>query len=211
MSAVVLMACFASPSIKRVSYVSNFARATFKKTYEVLMAEDHRKFTEINVSRSIINPEVMELMSKQFSLNLIKLNISGCDLSINSCRILNMFLLKQQSIKDFNVARCKLSAQSARYIIDALNRNFTIRHLNISFNDFTSSVYEFSVKVASMLTRHPTLLHLDVSQCGFRREECMFIILAMSTSKNFLALHITGNDLSYYERVFLRALISARV
>ncbi len=39
----------------------------------------------------------------------------------------------------------------------------------------------------------------------------MFIILAMSTSKNFLSLHITANDLPYYERVFMRSLIAARV
>ena len=132
-------------------------------------------------------------------------------MSINACRVLNKFLLQQLNIKDLNVARCKLSTQGARYIVDALNRNSTIRHLNISFNDLTSSVYEFSIKIASMLTRHPTLLHCDLTQSGFKREECMFIIIAMSLSKSFLALHLTGNDLSYYERVFMRSLISARV
>ena len=39
----------------------------------------------------------------------------------------------------------------------------------------------------------------------------MFIVLAMSTSKNLIAVHMSGNDMSYYERIFLRALISARV
>jgi predicted ATP-grasp superfamily ATP-dependent carboligase len=39
----------------------------------------------------------------------------------------------------------------------------------------------------------------------------MFIVLAMSISKNFLSLHITGNDLPYYERIFMRSLIAARV
>lgn len=107
--------------------------------------------------------------------------------------------------------RCKLANQSARYIIDSLNRNCTIRHLNLSYNDLSSSIYEFSIKFASMLTRHPTLLHADVSVNGFKREETMFIVLAMSTSKNFLALHITGNELPYYERIFMRSLIAARV
>jgi hypothetical protein len=39
----------------------------------------------------------------------------------------------------------------------------------------------------------------------------MFIILAMSTSKNFLSLHLTANDLPYYERVFIRSIIAAKV
>lgn len=124
---------------------------------------------------------------------------------------MNLFLLKQENIKDLNLARCKLGNQGARYVIDALNRNTTIRHLNISFNDLSSSVYEFSIKFSSMLTRHPTLMHADITNCGFKREESMFVILAMSTSKNFLSLHLTGNELPYYERVFMRALISARL
>lgn len=96
-------------------------------------------------------------------------------------------------------------------MIDSINRNSTIRHLNISYNDLSSSIYEFSIKFASILTRHPTLLHADLTQCGFKREETMFVILAMSTSKNFLALHLTANDLPYYERIFVRSIIAARV
>ena len=109
------------------------------------------------------------------------------------------------------MSQCKLANQSARYIIDALNRNITIRHLNISHNDCSSSIYEFSIKLASLLTRHPTLMHANFSNLQFKKEESMFVILAMSTSKNVLALHMTGNELPYYERVFMRSLIAARV
>lgn len=35
--------------------------------------------------------------------------------------------------------------------------------------------------------------------------------MAMSTSKTFLSLHLTGNELSYYDRIFLRSVIAARV
>lgn len=153
----------------------------------------------------------MEHLAKSFNLELIKLNIAGCGLNLNSCRILNLFLLKSDRIKELNLSSCKLANQGARYIVDALIRNVTIRHMNIAHNDFSSSIYEFSIKIASMLTRHPTLLHCDLSNCGFKREECMFVVLAMSLSKNLLAVHMTGNDLSYYERIFMRALISARV
>jgi hypothetical protein len=81
----------------------------------------------------------------------------------------------------------------------------------MAHNDLASSIYEFGIKISSMLTRQPTLLHVDVSQCNFKKEESMFIILAMSTSKNLYSLHMTGNELPYYERVFMRSLIAARV
>ena len=52
MSSVILMACFVNPSVKRFSYVCNFARNTFKKTLCELVKEDGNKFTELNLSRS---------------------------------------------------------------------------------------------------------------------------------------------------------------
>lgn len=210
-SPLLIMSAFANPSVRRYSYCNNAGRNTFKRVFEELTKAWDMKFIEVNLTRSIQQLEILEKLSKSFSYNLFKLNISGNSLSINASRILNIFLLKQQYIKDLNLARCRLSNQSARYIVDALNRNVTIRHLNLSHNDLGSSIYEFGIKISSMLTRQPTLLHCDISQCGFKREESMFIILAMSTSKNFLSLHMTGNELPYYERVFMRSLIAARV
>lgn len=37
------------------------------------------------------------------------------------------------------------------------------------------------------------------------------MVIAMSVSKSFLSLHISNNDLPYYERIFLRSIIAARV
>lgn len=114
-------------------------------------------------------------------------------------------------MKDLNLNNCKLNNQSARYIVDALNRNCTIRHLYLAQNDFGSSVFEFGIKIGALLTRHPTLLHADLSQCNFTRQETMFIVICMSSSKSFLSLHISKNELPYYERIFLRTVIAAKV
>jgi hypothetical protein len=78
-------------------------------------------------------------------------------------------------------------------------------------NDLQSSIYEFGIKLGSIMTRHPALLHADFSSCGLTRQETMFVIIAMSTSKSFLCLHISNNGLPYYERIFMKSLIAARV
>lgn len=109
MSSCLLMASFMNPSVKRFSYIGNYGRNTFKKTFHELVKEDSLKFTEINFTRSITQVELMENLTRAFSINLIKMNISCCDLSINACRVLNIFLLKQQSIKDLNLMRCKIN------------------------------------------------------------------------------------------------------
>ena len=62
-----------------------------------------------------------------------------------------------------------------------------------------------------MITRHPSLTHINIAYTNLKREEMMFIGLSLSTSKTMVSLHLSGNTLPYYERVFLRAVIAARV
>jgi hypothetical protein len=96
-------------------------------------------------------------------------------------------------------------------MIDALNRNSTIRYFNFGYNAMDSTLFEYSIKMGAVITRHPNLMHVDLSCCGMKREEVLFLGLALSMSKTMLSLHLTGNTLPYYDRIFLRSVIAARV
>lgn len=109
------------------------------------------------------------------------------------------------------MSHCRISFQGTRHIIDALNRNLYIRNFNFGHNDLQSESFEFSIKVASIITRHPTLSHLNIAHTNLKREEIMFIGLSLPTSKTVVSLHISGQTLPYYERIFLRSVIAARV
>ena len=89
------MAAFVNPSVRRYSYCANKGQNTFKRTFDELKKASDMKFIEVNLTRSIQQLEHLEKLSKSFSYNLFKLNISGNSLSINATRILNVFLLKQ--------------------------------------------------------------------------------------------------------------------
>ena len=54
-------------------------------------------------------------------------------------------------------------------------------------------------------------MHLDVTGCALKREEVLFVGLALTMSKTMLGLHISGNELPYYDRIFLRTLMAANV
>jgi len=110
-----------------------------------------------------------------------------------------------------NLSRCNMSLQGTRYLVDALNRNTSIRFFNFSYNDMSSSIYEFSIKMGAIMTRHPNLMHLDITCTSLKREEVLFIGLALTMSKTMLSLHLTGNQLPYYDRIFMRSLMAARV
>lgn len=92
-----------------------------------------------------------------------------------------------------------------------MNRNTTCRAFNFAYNDLTSTAYEFSIKLASIITRHPSLMHIDISKTNLKREEVLFIGISLSNSKTLLSCHLTANELPYYERIFLRSVIAARV
>ena len=54
-------------------------------------------------------------------------------------------------------------------------------------------------------------MHLDVSGTGLKTEELLFIGMAMGTSKSAIAVHMTANNLDYYQRIYLRTLVDAKL
>lgn len=78
-------------------------------------------------------------------------------------------------------------------------------------NDMSSSAYEFSVKIAKVLTRHQEIMHINLSATGLRKEEVLFIGMAISISSSCISIHLSANQLDYYERIFLRTLVNAKV
>ena len=204
---------FMNPSLKRITIAYNYIRQTFCQTLARLIKMKPEKLTDINLMGSIlfhdhIDPLIKVLVKMN---NLTYLNIAGCALSSGSCRELSIFIFKCFTLRHLDVSHCKITYQGTRYIIDALNRNTCIRNFNFAHNNLSSESYEFSVKISSILTRHPCLLHLDITNTNLKREEVMFIGLAVPHSKTLLSIHITASKLPYYERIFLRAVINARV
>ena len=150
--------------------------------------------------------------SLSFHKKLNDLNLSGNAFSLNSARLIGNYLVFHGAkLENFNLSHCKISYQGTRYIIDALNRNTSIRYFNFAHNDMTSSTFEFSIKMGAIITRHPNLMHADITCTSLAREEVLFIGLALSMSKTMLSLHLSGNTLPYYDRIFMRSLIAARV
>jgi hypothetical protein len=75
----------------------------------------------------------------------------------------------------------------------------------------TSSIHEFSIVMAKVLSRHREIMHLDLSGCGLKKEEVLFLGMAVKNSKACISLHMSANNLDYYERIFLRTLVQAEV
>ena len=48
----------------------------------------------------------MDSLTRAFDINLQKLNLSGIPLGMNATRVLNVFLLKSNTIKDLNLKAC---------------------------------------------------------------------------------------------------------
>jgi hypothetical protein len=98
-----------------------------------------------------------------------------------------------------------------RYVVDGLNRNRGLQSFNFAYNDLQSNLYEFSIKMAKILSRHEELMHVDLTHTGLKKEETIFVGMTLPVSKSVIALHLSFNGLGYYDRVFLRTLINAKL
>lgn len=56
-----------------------------------------------------------------------------------------------------------------------------------------SKVYEFSIKISKILTRHTELMHLDLTNVGLKKEEIYFIGMSITIAKALLSIHLSGN------------------
>ena len=53
-------------------------------------------------------------------------------------------------------------------------------------------------------------MHLDLSATGMRKEEVIFVGMSIKHASAVVSIHLSSNNLDYYERIFLRTLIGAR-
>jgi len=96
-------------------------------------------------------------------------------------------------------------------VANALLFNQSIKFLNLSLNSFASRDYDLSAKLARVIQVHPNLVHLDLTAIQVRREEAMYIGQCLKDSSNLVSCHLTGNQIDYYSRLYLRAQLNAIV
>lgn len=140
-----------------------------------------------------------------------ELCLSNIPLAYGSCRHVGDILANTDNIKHLDLQSCKISGGGMRFIMDALTRNVGLQFLNLSHNSMVSKIYEFSIKLAKVVCGHDEIMHIDLTNTGLRQEEVLFIGMTLPLSKSCIGMHLTANNLGYYERIFLRTLIDAKV
>ena len=69
--------------------------------------------------------------------------------------------------------------QGTRSIIWGVNKNDGLLNFNFSGNQMFSSWNEYSVLMAKIITRHQSIMHIDISCTGLKKEEVLFVGMAL--------------------------------
>ena len=156
MAPAIFFACFMNPDLKRITIVNNFMRASASNTWAVLSEAFPDKIYELNISGSIHVGDHGDNFCRCDTkvTNLQTLNISNIAVSLKTTYAIQQILIHGQILKNLNMANCRTSYQSTRYIVEGVNRNQGLQYLNLSMNNLSSSKNEFSVTMAKVLTRH---------------------------------------------------------
>jgi hypothetical protein len=213
MCAGILLAVFQSPECAIITFKNNFCGATFSNTFLALQRTNPDHLEELRIPNSMHVGEHLDNPTRDMfkTGNLSALDVGGIPMSIQAAKNIGQTLVNGDNLRFLNVSACKLAYQGTRYLVDGLNRNKGLQFFNFALNDMNSSIYEFAIKVAKVLTRHQNIVHVDLSGTGLKKEEILFIGMAVSTAKSCISLHLSGNNLDYYERIFLRTLVNAKV
>jgi Ran GTPase-activating protein (RanGAP) involved in mRNA processing and transport len=90
-------------------------------------------------------------------------------ISAAGCKLIGQILVCQKAMRTLNLESCNINGQGTRNILDGLNRNCGLQNFNFAYNNMGSEVYEFSIKMAKILSRHLEIMHLDLSATGLKK------------------------------------------
>eukprot|EP00347_Sterkiella_histriomuscorum_P011119 403373687 len=171
------------------------------------------KFRIFHFEKNEINQEFVDVLKEvmEEQQDLTYLDLSNNNLDAISCKHLGYLIRTTSNLQDINLSYCGIRGHSARMIVNSLLLNQTIKYINLCWNSFASSDYEFGSKLARIIQVHQNLIHVDLTCTQLKREETMYIAQCLKDSVQIVSCHLTGNHVDYYSRIFLRAHLNAIV
>ena len=97
--------------------------------------------------------------------------------------------------------------KGACYLCAGINKSVTLKVLDLSWNRIGHRTHTVSVeKFCDMFQKNTSLVHLDISYCGFREEECTMISQGLLQNHTILGVHMAGNkwmadDLGFVNKI----------
>lgn len=171
-----------------------------------------RQFTELSLASCKNFMKISSKVSQMAATGYLhNLDLSNTVMNFLSSKILANLIRTSHRLQNLNLSNCTLRNTSAREVANALLFNQSIKFLNLSLNSFASRDYDLSAKLARVIQVHPNLVHLDLTSIQVRREEAMYIGQCLKDSSNIVSCHLTGNQIDYYSRLYLRAQLNAIV
>ena len=108
---------------------------------------------ELNLSSSKNFSKVVSSICDKIkdSYSLTTLDLSHNNLDAISCKHLGFLIRTTHNLQHLDLSYCGIRGHSARIILNSLMLNQTLRYLNLSWNAFYSSDYEFGSKLARII------------------------------------------------------------
>ena len=112
---------------------------------------------------------------------------------------LSYMVTTNQTIRSFILSWNKMTSKGIENLSKGLVLNKSIVILDISFNPIGSQhpkpgLINSLKKFALYFKRDETLIHLDMSHCGFTKEDTLILNKGLKFNHSLLGIHMTGND-----------------
>lgn len=133
---------------------------------------------------------------------LTMLNLSKNSLTNLTARALKEVLLVNNTVIKIDLHWNKITGAGGLMVFEGLESNNSIQELDFSWNSIGNSL-EVSEKIAKILSKQQSLLHLDFSFNYFTIEESKFIAEGLQQNHYLLGLHMEGNNCSVDSNGFI--------
>ena len=129
------------------------------------------------------------------------LDISGCRLGEKSGTALQTMLTETTTLKALNLAWSGLSGRAADCVMQGLQGNDTLTHLDMSFNSLGAGGHVgvgVASKLGAFLAANTSLVHLDLQSNSFNRAACEVLAAHLHQNQHIVGLHFSEDNSSHW-------------
>ena len=122
------------------------------------------------------------------------LGLANTGLNHVSIKTLGRFIVNSEYLLSLDLSWNKISGKTMEFLIEALNQNHSIKHLNLYQNSLTHPDNKIAKMMKDFIASHNGLIHVNLAFTNMNDYDTLLVIEGIQSNKNMLSAHLEGNQ-----------------
>ena len=138
------------------------------------------------------------------------LGLANTGLNDASIKTLSRFIVNSEYLASLDLSCNKISGKTMEFLIEALNQNHSIKHLNFCQNSLAHPDNKIAKMMKDFIASHNELVHVNLASTSMNDYDTLLVIEGIQSNKNMLSAHLEGNHTTPFAFDRINIFLSAK-